>query len=77
MNLFEQCLSSLTALENSPDLNLDQRIDATVDRYLVGFGTETAATRKKLAEAFDAKAPMTKTRERIKDRIMRDSQPVQ
>ena len=72
MDLFEQCVRNLVALETTGDSDLDRRVDYLVDTYLAGFGTETASMRMKLEHAFVTKAPMTRVRERIRVRIARE-----
>jgi hypothetical protein len=77
MDAFKQCLDGLSALESSPDPNLDAQIDALVIPYLAGFGfgAQTAAMRDSLADAFAEKARMTEIRERIMARIRWEAQP--
>ena len=53
------------------DTAQNRKVDALVDAYLVGFGTETASKREQLAKAFSVKAPATTASERIRDRIER------
>ena len=53
------------------DTRLNGRVDALVNSYLAGDGTDTASKRKQLARAFSEKAPATTASERIRDRIER------
>ena len=53
------------------DTRLNSRVDALVNSYLAGPGTQTAATRQQLAKAFSERAPPTTASERIRDRIER------
>jgi hypothetical protein len=53
------------------DTRLNSRVDALVNSYLAGFGTQTAANREQLAKAFSERAPPTTASERIRDRIER------
>jgi hypothetical protein len=46
-------------------------MDALVNSYLAGGGTDTASERKQLAKAFSERAPATKASERIRERIER------
>jgi hypothetical protein len=54
------------------DTALHRKVDALVDSYLVGFGTEIALKRRELAKAFHEKAAVTPVSERIRYRIERD-----
>jgi len=49
------------------DTRLNGRLDALVNSYLAGFGTN----REQLAKAFSEKAPATTASERIRGRIER------
>ena len=49
------------------DTRLNRRVDALVNSYLAGFGTN----REQLAKAFSEKAPPSTASERIHDRIER------
>ena len=53
------------------ETRLNSRVDALVNSYLAGDGTDTASKRKQLARAFSEKAPATTASERIRDRIER------
>jgi hypothetical protein len=53
------------------DTRLNGRVDALVNSYLAGEGTDTAFKRKQFAKAFSEKAPATAASERIRDRIER------
>jgi len=46
-------------------------VDALVNSYLAGGGTQTAANREELATAFSERAPATAASERIRDRTKR------
>jgi hypothetical protein len=54
------------------DSALHRKVDALVDSYLVGFGTETVSKRWELAKAFHEKAAVTPASERIRYRIERN-----
>ena len=49
------------------DIRLNRRVDALVNSYLAGFGTN----REQLAKAFSEKAPASTSSERILERIER------
>jgi hypothetical protein len=53
------------------DTRLNGRVDALVNSYLAGDGTDTASKRKQLAATFSERAPATTASERIRDRIER------
>ena len=53
------------------DTRLNGRVDALVNSYLAGDGTDTASKRKQLAATFSERAPATTASERIRDRIVR------
>jgi hypothetical protein len=53
------------------DTRLNSRVDALVNSYLAGGGTQTAANREELATAFSERAPATAASERIRDRTKR------
>jgi hypothetical protein len=72
MGLFEQCIDGLVALEATGEPGINQRVDHLVDRYLAGFGYQTAAMRLALEKAYVARAPMTRMRDLIRSRIMRE-----
>ena len=72
MDRFEQCVSGLLALAMTDERDLHLRVDALVDPYLASFGAQTAPARRRLVDAFLAKAPVTTARDRIRARIMRE-----
>jgi hypothetical protein len=72
MDRFEQCVRGLLALEPADERDLALRVDALIDPYLASFGAHAAPARRRLADAFLAKAPVSTARDRIRARIMRE-----
>jgi hypothetical protein len=69
MRTIEQAVGDLGGLLASA--YSERSIDAVVDRYLVGFGAQTASVRIELAEAFRENAPPSELAQRIRQRILR------
>jgi len=85
-DLFEQTVEVLVNLATSADpetlddLALNSEVDSLIEAYLIwartrrpaGFRPKNYSERDELAKAFWEKAPPTRTRERIRARIVRN-----
>jgi hypothetical protein len=66
-----ECLDVLLAIRPTDTMNLNQKVDAAVDAYLIkAGGSNKTAERQKLAIAFGNVCPTSKLTMRIKTRIL-------
>jgi hypothetical protein len=67
----DEAVKLLIVLPHRAAVLEDARLNALVNSYLAGFGTQTAGNRELLAKAFSERAPPSTASERIQDRIKR------
>jgi hypothetical protein len=72
MEVLDQCVKGLLALDETDGVDLARKVDAIVDSYVVGFGRQKRSLRDELANAFHTVAPPTDLSARIWIRILRD-----
>jgi hypothetical protein len=72
MMIFEECVEALVALSARKRPVTNAAVDDLVDGYLVGFGVQTATKRDELARAFRDRATVSRRRENIWERVLRN-----
>jgi hypothetical protein len=72
MSDLTECLDELLAIKSTDTMDLNRKVDAAVDAYLIhASGSNKAAARQELAVAFGDASPNSKLGMRIKTRILR------
>ena len=67
----DQCVKELVLVSQSGEAYYEPRVDAVVDSYLVGFGSETSMRRDELARAFRDAASVSEVSDRVLKNILR------